>query len=592
MIHNQIILSLLLLTIFILFLWGRWRYDVVAFFALMLATILGLIPINQVFSGFSNPATITVAEVLILSRVLKNSGIAEIFEKSIMPFTKTVFGHLTSISIFGALLSAFMNNVGAIALMMPTTISSAIEKRRSPSLLLMPLSFATILGGMVTAIGTPPNIFIASYRQIKYDQAFSIFDFIYVGLPIVIVGLAFICLLGWRLLPQKVKTRTAAKAAFEIEKYATELTISEKSELIDQTALQAKKIAQKYGVYIVRIVRDNEAILPSRFLKKLQEKDSLIVEGSHDAIGDMVRDCGLYFYATEDEHQKLFDQSNKKILEVLVTDDSLLVHRNVGSVRFQRRFGTSLIALSRQNKTIGRRLDDFKIEAGDILLFYGDADRIDDIPVDLNCIPLAERELSPPVNKTVVLPIIVFTASIILTALNILPIQISFGIAIIFMLLLGSLPLHELYTGINWSVIVLIGSFIPLGIAFENSGLAEVIVSSVLGQAREMHIIFVIAILLAVTMTLTDIINNTATAVIMAPISVDLSQQLGVNPDALLMTVAIAASCSFLTPIGHKNNALVMGPGGYKFGDYWRMGLPLELLILVTATPLIYLFWI
>lgn len=586
----QIILSFLLFVIFALFLWGRFRYDLVAFVALMLGAIIGLIPHDQVFSGFSHPATITVAEVLILSRALRNAGVIERIAKSVGRFTKTVFGQLASFSFVGALLSAIMNNVGAIALLMPTAISSAIERKRSPSLLLMPLSFATILGGMVTLIGTPPNIIIAAYREVTFQQPYMIFDFAYVGLPLAAIGVIFICVVGWRLLPQKIQKRSAAKPLFEIEKYTTEVFIGEKSKLINVAVSDAKKMLKQFDVNVVGVIRNDEVFLPSRFSKQLVENDSLIIEGTHKAIIDIGHEHGLMVSNAELETKKL--QQNKKLLELLVTDDSFPVGKKVGSIRFKRRFSATLIALSRQNQTIRTRLKDVKIEAGDVLLFYGDADRIDDIPIEMNAIPLAERDLLPPVRRKMVMPVVIFSLSILFTAMNILPLQISFGLAIIFMLLVGALSLYELYSGINWPVIVLIGSFIPLGGAFEDIGLAELIVSNVLAQAQEMHVIFVIAILMAVTMTITDVINNTATAVIMAPISVGLAQKLGVNPDALLMTVAIASSCSFLTPIGHKNNAMVMGPGGYKFGDYWRMGLPLELVIILTATPLIYFFWI
>jgi di/tricarboxylate transporter len=587
---DQITLISILVIAIALFLWGKWRFDLVAFGALMATTLCGLIPFKDAFSGFGQPATITVAEVLIISRALKNSGIAELINNHIKRFTKPVSLHIGAMCTVGAFLSSFMNNVGTITLLMPTAIQSSLHVKRSPSFVLMPLSFATILGGLVTLIGTPPNIIIASYRQVHIGQPFNVFDFSYVGLPVALAGVLFVSLVGWRLLPQKTKRRASSKTLFEIEKYLSEATILKDSKVIGETVAQLKKELKNKNLHIVGVVRNNKLSTPSTFRKRLQSQDILIIEGIPESFKEFMNDYGIELFGMNN-HSKVFGAQNKKLIEVIISQDSVLINKKVSDFRFYRRFSASLIAVERHKK-YNDRLSDLRFQQGDTLLFYGEEEYLNDIPEVLDCIPLAERDIPKPTERRLLLPIAIFACAIGLTAANIFPLQISLGIAVAALVFFGVIPVHELYKEIEWPVIVLIASFIPIGYAFETTGLPELIVQSIFVEHHVFNPLFAIAIFMALTMTLTDVMNNTATSVIMAPVAVKLASQMSINPDALLMAVAVSASCSFLTPIGHQNNVLVMGPGGYQFGDYWRMGLPLEIIILLIATPLIYYFWV
>lgn len=589
---DQIVLTGVLFSAFGLFLWGRWRFDIVAFLTLLLVVFAGIVPYNEMFSGFSHPATITVVEVLIISRALRNAGIADLITRHLSHYTKNIPSHITSLSFVGAFLSMFMNNVGAIALMIPTAIHSSWAVKRSPSYVLMPLSFATLLGGLVTLIGTPPNIILSAYRQENLGQAFAMFDFAYVGLPVAVIGIFYVAFIGWRLLPHGVLKSSPSKPLFEIEKYLTELSVEEKSPFIDKTLQELKEAFEGLEVRVVGALRDNAYSPQSAFLKKLQKDDIILVETIPEELGKLSHNFGLELFGSAQQKYGFLETKNKKLYEVIVSEDSFLVGKKVSSVRFFRRFAVSLLAVSRQKHVLRDRLGNLEFQEGDILLFYGDVERLPDIPRDLGCMPLAERELLEPAAQKLWLTLGIFIGALVLTALNIMPIEASFGLAAFLLVVLGMIPLHELYKAVDWPVIVLIGSFITVGKAFETVGLANNIAFHAFKTLSYLHPILLIAVLMAITMTLTDILNNTATAVIMAPLAVTTAQQLGISPDALLMTVAVSSSCSFLTPIGHKNNALVMGPGGYRFGDYWRMGLPLEILILIVATPLIYYFWL
>lgn len=588
---DQISIVLILVITFMLFLWGRWRYDIVAFVALLITTVVGLIPIADAFDGFSHPATITVAEVLILSRVLKSIGITELITSKINRYAKHTSTHIMSVSLVGAFLSSFMNNVGAIALMIPAAVESSIFAKRSVSLILMPLSFATILGGLVTLIGTPPNIIIASYRQTHFGVSFEMFDFTYVGLPVALGGIVYVSVLGWRFLTKAIRSRKPAEKLFVLDRCLTEVSLNKDSKFIGKTIREIKEELGQDNIIILGVVKENELTVPSSFRRKLQFGDILLIEADPTNFQRFFKEFGFDLIEVKEEFLGLFKANNLDTQEYVLSDDSFLIGCKRDSVHLQRRFGVTLLAISRQGDTFRGRLKDFKFQVGDILFFYGDRDLLDELPGKLGGFPLRGRDISFTPRPRIWLPASIFFVAIVLTTLNIFPIQIAFGFAIVSMVVLGLIPLHDLYKGIDWPVVILLGSLIPIGGAFEDTGLAVLIVNTAFHSFQLANPLLVIFVLMAITMTLTDIMNNTATAVIMAPIAVNLADKVNMNPDALLMTVAVASSCSFLTPIGHKNNALVMGPGGYKFGDYWRMGLPLEVVILLIATPLLYIFW-
>jgi di/tricarboxylate transporter len=569
-----------------LFLWGRWRYDVVAFAALMAAVLLGVVDATDAFAGFGHPAVITVAAVLVISRSLSVSGLIDGIAAWLARAAKTQFSQLGILTGLAATLSAFMNNVGALALLMPLAIRS-VEK---PSAVLMPLSFASILGGLVTLIGTPPNIIVASFRAQSGDAPFGLFDFAPVGLPVALIGLAFLLLIGWRLIPADRAGRRSAADLFEVGDYITETRLTEKSAFVGKFANELEDLFEDHSV-IVGIVRDGHRRLARIRTEILQAGDILLLRAAPTALEKKLADAGLELVASAELSEENLRSDEVGLVEAVVPPGARIEGRTVRALRLRRQHGVALVAMARAGESIGQRLAGVHLRAGDVLLLQGEADSLPDTIAALGLLPLAERGLSIGRSGRAWQPLAIFAAAVAAVAAGLASVHIAFGVAIVALIGFGRITPREAYDAIDWPVIVLLGAMIPLGGALQATGGTDLIAQSIVGLAADLPAWAVLTVLLVVTMTLSDLMNNAATAIVMAPIGIAIAGQLGVDADPFLMAVAIGASCAFLTPIGHQNNVLVMGPGGYRFGDYWRMGLPLEILIVAVAVPLILFFW-
>jgi di/tricarboxylate transporter len=574
-----------------LFIWGRWRYDLVAFAGLLTAVLLGLIPAKDAFLGFSSSAVITVAAVLIVSRGLAVSGAIDRIAHILVPKAKNLMVQVAGISGFAAALSAMMNNVGALALLMPATMESAKKAGRSPALLLMPLSFGSILGGLITLIGTPPNIVIASYRAEVTGEAFSMFDFTPVGASVAIVGVIFLALFGWRLLPQERKSRSADHELFEIDAYVAEVIILEDSGAVGHKILELDKIAQKHDVRIAGLVRNHRRILRPGRRTAVEAGDILILQSDAEDLDKFNHALGLEIKGDFEKSKKLFSSDNVTLVEAVVSPDSRFAGRVIGDLRLRSRFGINLLGISRQGHPIRRRIHKVVVRAGDVLLFQAANDGLANIMARLGVLPLAGRDINIGRRDHALLAIGFLVAAIGLASFGIIELTIALSLAALFMVLSNIVPVRDMYDSIDWPVIVLVGCMIPLGGTLETTGGTALIAEMILDAGSGLPGAVVLTLIFVITMTLSDVMNNVATAVLMAPVALTIATGIGANPDAFLMAVAVGASCAFLTPIGHKNNALIMGPGGYKFGDYWRMGLPLEVIITVVGVPAILYFW-
>ncbi len=586
----QVTIFALLLGLFVLLVWGRWRYDVVAFACLMTAVVSGLVPVEQAFSGFGHPATITVAAVLVLSRVLSGSGAIDLLNRAIRPALGTTSGHVGVLAGLGALLSTVMNNVGALGILLPMALQSARKAVRAPARLLMPLSFGSILGGLVTLIGTPPNIIVASYRGELTGSPFAMFDYAPVGLAIAVAGLGFVTLLGWRLVPERRAGGSAAGDLFDIENYITEVAVPEGNPNIGKTLREIAALVDDIDVVIVDQIRDDR-VYPAATRKQLQQGDILKIEGAPEEIDRFVAKFDLEIGEDSQGERMKKTPQGTTLMEVVVAPGSRLDGRLVGSLRFFARRGVTILAVSRQGQPFRGRLRSFRIRPGDVLLLNGESEQLADLVSGFGCLPLAEREIHFGKRRQGPAVIAIFAAAIVAASFGLVPIHIAFGIAVVVLVVTGLLPVRELYDGIDWPVIILLASLIPVGGALVTTGATEVIADGLLTATAGLSGIAVLAVVMVVTMTLSDVLNNAATAVVMAPIAATIAERLQVNPEPFLMGVAVAASCAFLTPIGHQNNALILGPGGYRFGDYWRMGLPLEILVILVALPMILLVW-
>ncbi len=586
---EQITLFLLMGSVLVLLLWGKWRYDLVAFGALSLGLILGVIPKDQAFSGFGHPAVIIIALVLMISRALSQSGAIEMLSSKLIDGTRSLTMHIASIGALGAVLSAFMNNVATLALLMPVDIQAANRAKRSVAQSLMPLSFATILGGMVTLIGTPPNIVISQFRETALGEPYKMFDFAWVGLGTALAGLVFVALVGWRLVPTaRAKTDTSGDLR-NLDDYIVEIGFDEESPAIGQTTRELSQIAAEHDVLILGLVRKGKRLPGKATRVKISKGDMLVVEASPKSLESFSGELKLA-YSKSTRHKGSLS-GTLSMMEATVPLESRIVGRAAEDVRLLYRHGVLLLGISRQGKTFRERIRRVKIQPGDVLLLMAEQEQLEDVINWLGALPLAPRGLQVIQRDKAWLAISLFSIAILLASFGVIYLPIALSMCVVLYAFLKVVTPAQMYDSVQWSVIVLIASLIPIGAALEASGGTKLIAEAIVGFTQGWPVVAILALLMVVTMTLSDMLNNVATVLIAAPIGVDIAQQLDVNPDAMLMGVAIAASCAFLSPIGHKNNTIIMGPGGYKFGDYWRMGLPLEILILCVSIPLIMFFW-
>ncbi len=583
----QIGMLALLLAILVLFAWGRWRYDVVALIGMLAVVMAGWVNADDALAGFGHPAVITVAAVLTISRALSNAGTVDLLTARVMPLTGPRYAHIGLLCLVVGFASAFMNNVGALALMLPVALASARKRERSPGLLLMPLAFGSILGGLATLIGTPPNIIIATYRADVTGQAFTMFDFTPVGGLVAVVGIAFLTLVGWRFLPRGVGARDSSHV--EIDSYICELRVMEASPLIGERVGDLPEVFSDDAM-AVGLVRGKNQYLHPHPWRVLEEGDLLIVRTDPEALRPLLDKAGLELVASKLSGLENIKAEDLRLVEATVPPRSVLEGRDSAYLRRRTGQTVSLVAMAREGASIRSRLRDQTFRAGDVLLLQGEPDSIDDSIGDLGLLPLAERDIKVNRPMRAITGLLVFAGALVLGA-TLLPLAIALLAAVVVYVLIGLLPVREMYRDIDWPVLVLLGGMMSVGQALQATGTTDLVAGSIVQLTGALSPIWILTLVLVATMFLSDLVNNAATALIMAPIAYGVSQQLGVNPDAFLMAVAIGASCAFLTPIGHQSNTLVMGPGGYRFGDYWRMGLPLEIVVILVAVPAISYFW-
>jgi len=586
---DQIFLFFLLAAVFALLLWGRVRYDVVAFSALVVAYLGGAVPKDQVFAGLGHPATVIIALVLIVSRGLFESGAIEVLARHLVDASRSLRAHIAVMSSIAAALSAVMNNVAALALLMPVDLQAAAKAKRSPAVTLMPLSFASILGGMVTLIGTPPNVVIATFREQALGTAYTMFDFAPVGLVVATVGVVFVALIGWRLIPVERRGHNSAVELGDLRGYIAEGTVQEKSKAIDQRLREFQNVADDDDINLLGLVRRGKRLPGSARDEVIRKGDVIVMEGSPQAIEQFLAASGLE-YAGSEKHAGIASET-LDLAEVVVPPGARIVGRSALDVRLLYRHGVTLLGVSRSGQRFRDRVRELRIEAGDILLVLGPATRLPDVVAWLGSLPLADRGIKVIQRRKAWVAVLAFGAAVAAASLGLVYLPVALGAVVVVYVLLRIVPLRQVYESVEWPVIILLGCLIPIGTALETSGSTALIARTIVDQTTGLSTVAVLAVLMIVTMTLSDVLNNVATALIAAPIGVDIARQLGVSPDPFLMAVAVAASCAFLTPIGHKNNTIIMGPGGYKFGDYWRMGLPLEILVVAVGLPMILVFW-
>jgi di/tricarboxylate transporter len=588
---DQGIVFAILVATLIMFVWERWRYDIVALAALLAVFLAGLVPAGEVFLGFGHPAVITVAAVLVISRGLMNAGVVDAMSRQLSKVGSNLTIQMAALTGVVIISSAFMNNVGALALLMPVAIWMAREHGRSPSLLLMPLAFGSLIGGLITLIGTPPNIIIATYRTEVAGSPFSMFDFAPVGIGVAIVGWIFIALLGWRLTPRR-KSAPDAKDLFHIEDYVSEVRVPENAKIVGHTLHQlTKDLEGEVDIVVVGLVRGDRQVPAPAWWDPIEAGDILLVEADSDDLMTLIEGLGLELAESKLEHLDALESDDIRIIEAIVTPNSSMPGETAIGVKLRSNYSVNLLAVARQGQRLESRLGQVEFEVGDILLLQGKDDSLKDALTALGCLPLAERGIRLYKPKRILQAVGIFGVAMAAAAFNVLPVQVAFPAAALVMVVIGLISLHEIYESIDWPIIILLGAMFPLGHALEATGGAQLIARLMLLMSDRFPPEVSLTLLILTTMLLSNVVNNAAAAVLMAPIAISLATGMAVSADTMLMGVAIGASCAFLTPVGHQSNALVMAPGGYRFGDYWRMGLPLSILVVVVAVPLIMLVW-
>jgi len=588
---EQLGLFALLGAILALLVWGRFRYDLVAFSGLAIGCATGLIPMEKAFSGFGHPAVAIIALVLIVSRGLSRSGAIELLAHKVLDASRSLQAHIGIMAAVSAALSTVMNNVAALALLMPLDLQAARRAKRSPAETLMPLSFASILGGMVTLIGTPPNIVIATFRDDALGAPFTMFDFSPVGLVVAVVGIVYVIFLGRRLIPTERREHDSGRELENLGEYIAEVRVSESSKMIGEPLRDLDPLADEYGVSVVGLIRRGRRLPGLARAETIRRSDLVILEGSPDSIDGFIGAAGFSFTDAKRDEKQGIAAGTMALAEVVVPDGSRIAGRSAMDLRLLYRHGITLLGISRRGTRIRDRVRQAEIRSGDILLLLGPEEQLPDVVEWLGCLPLAERGLEVTQRGQAWTAIGVFAAAIVTASLGWVYLPLALAATVVVYVVLNIVPLNQVYESVEWSVIVLLGAMIPIGVALETSGGSQLIADGLIDLTAGMPAVIVLLILMVITMTLSDVLNNVATALVAAPIAIAIADRLAVNPDPFLMAVAVAASCAFLTPIGHKNNIIVMGPGGYRFGDYWRMGLPLELLVIAVGLPMILIVW-
>jgi len=585
--HEVLVVGVLLVAL-VLFVWGRWRYDLVAVAALLALTLSGAVPAADAFLGFGHAAVVSVAAVLVISRGLQNSGVVDMIARGVARVGKRPTAQVAALTGLVIVCSAFMNNVGALALLLPVAIRMARDAGHPPSILLMPLAFGSLLGGMMTLIGTPANIIIATFRGANGQAPFGMFDYAPVGVGVALAGWVFLTL-GWRLIPRR-QGPGSPEERFKIAEYMTELRVPEGCKLIGEPA-RAVVEAVDGDCVLAGIVRGKRRLSAPSGFELLREGDVLLVEAEAEKLKELAEQAGLELVGDYEFKPEDLREGDVGLHEAVVMPEARVVGRTVRNSGAGWRHGVNILAVAREGGRLKQRLSGITLRAGDVLLLQAREEALAEALRAMGCLPLAERGVRLGQPRRIVLCLGVFAAARAAAALHLAPVPVALVTAAAVLILLRIVTLDEAYGSIDWSVIVLLAAMIPVGQALETSGATARLANAVAGLGPLLGPAALLTLLVVVTMVLSDIVNNAAAAVLMAPVAFGVARGLEVSPDPLLMGVAVAASCAFLTPIGHQSNTLVLGPGGYRFGDYWRLGLPLQLIVLAVTIPLILVFW-
>ncbi|HEV8014475.1 MAG TPA: SLC13 family permease [Stellaceae bacterium] len=573
----------------VLFVWDRLRFDIVALLALLTAVGCGIVPATNAFSGFSNSLLPLIASVLVVSNAVGKSGLIEQAVRLMRPLLQRRSLQIGTLTGAVALLSAVVKNIGALAIFLPIAVQVARRNKRRVGEFLMPMSFGSLAGGMMTLIGTSPNIIASSLRQELLGGPYHMFDFLPVGLGITLIAVAFLSV-GWRLLPLRGKEQDAADAPFQVEDYLSELRAQEKSAVVGKTVAEFEEMSEG-TVSVLAIVREGGRRYTPAGHWRIFAGDILMVESNPQDLQAVVHTLGLELVGPEEAKTAGSGVADTVVVEAVITPDAPMVGQTGASQRLRERYGVSLVAISRGGKRNVTRLAHTRFSAGDVIALHGPAEDMSETLAALGCLPLAERNLQLGRPRKLVVMGAILLGCVALSATETVPPEIAFTGGAVLTVLFGIHSLRDAYQAIDWPILVLLGALIPVGEAVRSTGTTDLIAGWTGGASNSLPIPATLAMLLVITMLLTPLVHHAAAVIVMGPVAVAIAKHLGLAGDPFLMAVAVGASCDFLSPIGHQCNTLVMGPGGYRFGDYWHLGLPLSLLVVLFGTPLILAVW-
>lgn len=588
MIDQKLAIAAILAVTLFLFVSGRWRYDVVALGALLAAVLVGAVPAAEAFSGLGDPAVITVALVLVLSGAIRQSGV---LERALAYFGAVLDGPRTQVLAFTAVvtvLSAFMNNIGALAIVMPMALAAAQRASTPPSVLLMPLAFGSLLGGLVTLIGTPPNLLISGIRQQVTGAPFAMFDFAPVGGAVALAGVLYLAF-AWRLLPADRRGEPSPEARFSVQDFVTDGRVIETSTYIGRSLAELEEVGEGEASVLALTTNGRLVHTPPREWT-LAVGDIVVLEGDAAVLKRLIDTAGLELVGGKELGEEHKVSADMGTVEVVVGRSSKLIGQTSVSLRL-RDMGVNVLAISRQGRRRTRRLSDERFKEGDVLALNGDRGHVAFLVRELGLLPLADRKIELGRRSNAWLPLAALMLAAAAASMEIVPIVVAFLTAVVALALLRVVRPGEMYEAVDPSLIVLMAALIPVTNAVQTSGGTEFVAGWLNEMLADVAPTVALGGVLVATMLVTPVLNNAATVLLMGPIAAAYASSAGLNIDAFLMAVAIGASCDFLTPFGHQSNTLVMGPGGYKFSDYTRLGLPLSALVILVAVPTITLAW-
>lgn len=603
--HDQMLAFGIIAFTLVLFIWNRWRYDLVALFALFACVVAGLVPAKKAFVGFADPVVITVATILVISAAVSRSGFIDVCLRLLSGVAERKNVQTVLLVTMVMALSAFMNNVGALAVFLPITIAFARKAGRSPSEMLMPLSFGSLLGGLVTVIGTPPNLLISSVREEMVGSPYSMFDFAPVGLGICAVGLIYLSV-AWRLIPKERRGAASAEEQFTIEDYVSEVQVDEESPWAGKTIAEIETSIEG-DFTIVGILHEKQRTLVPSGNTKISVGDTLLIETDPITLKEITDKAKITLAGSKEIEGMKLTSDDVGVIEAVITAESVMARKTPRRLKLRSRYGVNLLAVRQaarvntnalgwarrilQTSESPKRLSERVLQEGDVIVLQGRLESMADTLADLGCLPLAERNLQLGRGRKAVLPVLILGAAVALTVSGTLPISIAFLGGVLAIGLLRILRLNEMYAAIDAPVIILLAAMIPVSEALRTTGGTDIIAQLVTDATSGLTPPLILGLILIATMLVTPFLNNAATVLLMAPIAAGIAQRMDYNVDPFLMAVAVGASCDFLTPIGHQSNTLVMAPGGYKFSDYPRLGFPLSVLVVLVGTPLILWAW-